>query len=268
MRPVPSRPRTASFGFAPIDADLETRIATLKSMSTLAQATGDAQLQPGWENGIQSYADAVWAAVRVLQDAGRAQLSDAAPYDVTIKTLLDAFNPANPVTQAAFAFSRSDVARGQAGPGWVTWKPIGNLYGMVNRAEWTLVKGDARALETARKNKDAMLNRVMALRAQVHPGSTVTPGTEWRSMTANESIPAATERWRIEGPVPADATIVPGSAPGSAPESAPGSTPSVPTALPAWAIPTGLAIATLVGLGLLARTHAARTPAAWQERGA
>lgn len=278
MRPVPSRPRIdprswSSFGFTPVDADLETRIATLKSFSSLAQATGDAPLQKGWENGIQGYADAVWAAVRVLQGAGRAQAmrrgmtglfttqvpENAAPYDAAIKTILDAFNPANPVTQAAFAFSRNDAARGQAGPGWVTWKPLGSLYGMVNGAGWTDVKGDAAALAFARDNKDKALNRIMVLRAQAHPGGPANPGTEWRSMTVNESMPAATERWKTEGPVPLPAGPARASGPG--PEStalATGSTPGEPDALPAWVLPAGLAVATVVTLGFLARANAAR----------
>ena len=282
MRPVPSRPRLdprswSSFGFTPVDADLETRIATLKSLSSLAQATGDAPLQKGWESGIQGYADAVWAAVRVLQDAGRAQRvvpnwktnaattvmslglrsgtsatdvpENTAPYEAAIKTILDAFNPANPVTQAAFAFSKDDAARGQAGPGWVTWKPLGNLDSIVNGAGWTDIKGDARALAIARGNKDAMLNRVMSLRTQARPGSSANPGTEWRSMTVNESVPAAAERWKTEGPVPQagpEGTVLPtGSAPGE------------PAALPTWVLPAGLAVATVVTLGLLARANAA-----------
>ena len=235
-------------------------------MSTLGQALGDAPLKAGWENGIQSYADAVWAAVRVLQGAGRAQATtgrgmtgffatqvpeNAAPYDAAIRTILDAFNPANPVTQAAFAFSRNDTARGQAGPGWVTWKSLGNLYSMVNGAGWTDVKGDAQALAIARGNKDTMLNRVMALCAQAHPGGPANPGTEWRSMTVNESMPAAAERWKTEGPIPSP------SGPASTALTT-GSTSGEPDALPTWLLPAGLAVATVVTLGLLARANAAR----------
>lgn len=114
--------------------------------------------------------------------------------------------------------------------------------------------GDAQALATVRGNKDTAMNRVMALRAQVHPGGPANPGAEWRSMTVNESVPAAVERWKTEGPVPPQAgpentALATRSAPGE---------PRAPDALPTWVLPTGLAVATVVALGLLARASAAR----------
>ena len=278
MRSVPSRPRMnpeswSSYGFTPVDGDLETRIATLKNLSSLAQATGDAPLEVGWESGVkapgvQSYADAIWASVRVLQDAAKVQVAqlgytgffpsqapeNAGPYNDAIKSILDTFNPASPNAPSAFAFSATDPARGQAGPGWVTWKPIGFLDGLLNGVSWA-PKGtaDATLMDKAKKSKDALLNRIASLRVQARPGSTAAPGTEWRALTVNESLPAAIERWKTEGPAPAGA-----GAPGAGPAdpNAPGAEPADPNALPTWAVPVGVGIAVIVGIGLISRANA------------
>ena len=275
MRSVPSR--TSRYGFTPEGGDLNERIKTLRGLSALGSSIGDRPLQQGWEKGIQSYADAVWGAVRVLQDAATAQRkvtnwmnvtndtpANGAPYEAAIKAILDKYNPASEAVQ-------STIQKGQKGAGWVTWNPLVSLgYGPIQEVSWTVSTGDGVRLGNARKAKDTLL---------AHLSSVVDPNRIYlqktypnRSLKVNESVKDAIARFAKEdapaaaAPVATEATetteapaateapastalaqVTTESAP--APSAAAPST-AAPDAMPAWFLPA-VAVAGAAGVALL-----------------
>lgn len=206
MRSVPSR--TSRYGFTPEGGDLNERIRTLRGLSTLARNIGDKPLQTGWENGIQSYADAVWSTVRVLQDAAAAQRkvtnwanittdtpANGAPYEAAIKAILDRYNPASDAVQ-------TQILKGQKGPGWVSWNPLSSLV-EVSQNNWTVSKGDSVRFSNAKKAKDALL---------VHFSSILDPNRIYlqktypnRSLKVDESLKDAIARFAKEDAAAAEA---------------------------------------------------------------
>ena len=287
MRSVPSR--TSRYGFTPEGGDLNERIRTLRGLSTLGRTIGERPLPKDWEKGIQSYADAVWGTVRVLQDAAAAQRkvtnwanvttdtpANAAPYEAAIKAILDIYNPASKKVQ-------DTIQKGQKGAGWVTWKDILALGNQVLYAasgiNWTDSKGDSVGFSKAQGAKDA-------LRAHLGPSSILAQqrkdlNTKYqgRSLKVDESYKDAIARF-VEEDAPAAAapaaaapaatdapaaTEAPAStalaqvttesapAPGAAaPTSAPGATApgAAPGAMPAWFLPA-VAVAGAAGVALL-----------------
>lgn len=168
MRPVPSRSSSrTSLGFTPTDGKLDERITSLKRFSPLASAYDGKPLDVGWEKKIQTYGDAVWGAIRVLQDAAKAQRrvysfatngykdvpENAAPYEEAMKRVLDQFNPDAPGVQGS-------IQKGEEGPGWVTWKTLPILSSLLNAGGlFGTAKGTEKEFENAKKSKDALLDR-------------------------------------------------------------------------------------------------------------
>jgi hypothetical protein len=168
MRSVPSR--TSRYGFTPTEGTPDERIKTLRSLSTLGRAVGDTKILPdGWEKGVKSYADAVWATVRVLQDAGKAQAdvstrfawgttkpANAEPYNVLITKILNKYNPAS--------YERQElIKKGEKGSGWVTWDDLGfGLVKIAQDAQWVIDVGNKNDLIRARQAKDALFTRLNA----------------------------------------------------------------------------------------------------------
>jgi len=278
MRPVPSLP--SRYGFTPADAPIEKRLETLRGLSTLARSLGDRPLQKGWEQGIQSYADAVWGAVRVLQDAGAAQRkvysawsntttdtpANAAPYDEAIARIVNDLAP---------AIVKTALQTGEQPGAWGEWNNVFKKVPFLlntKAVDWTTAKGNGAKLESARNAKEALLKRLPVLRQElVEAGGT---DNLTRLVKPTETVKEALERFKAPPAVPAPATA---SAPAPAPaapapaastDEGPTSTaltqpttasaqPDAPTpgapapdAMPAWLLPT-LAVAGAAGVALL-----------------
>jgi len=259
MRPVPSRTPTL-LGFTPATASTNERIQTLRGLSMLAKTVGDKPLAQGWEVGVQSYADAVWGAIRVLQDAAKNERrvytltgytdvpENAAPYEEAMKKILDQFNPSNEQIQKS-------IQKGTMGDGWVTWKPLTYLGNLLSSVPWARsgAKGDGRELDKAAKSKDALLKRIGTIRDGL--GSNLA-----RSVKVDESVKDAQARWTAEdtasasAPGPADASSTP--TPGTTDTSAPSTEQAEPSAgpatrgQPAWLMPALIGTA-VAGVALL-----------------
>lgn len=262
MRPVPSRSSRTSLGFTPADGRLDDRIASLKRFSPLAGAYDGKPLDMGWEKKIQTYGDVVWGAIRVLQDAAKAQRrvysltgykdvpEKAVPYEEAMKRILDQFNPDAPGVQGS-------IQKGEAGPGWVTWKTVPFLSSLLNTGGlFGTAKGTEREFENAKKSKDALLKQVEQIRSSLG-------GNVARSMKVDEPVAKAVERWKAEdeaaaaaptgGPTP-DSTLTDLARSDTTDPSRnePGlglPTPS-PEGAPRWLVPA-LVAATAAGVALL-----------------
>jgi len=262
MRSVPSRlSLRASLGFTPADGKLEDRITSLKRFSPLAGAYENKPLDVGWEKKIQSYADAVWGAIRVLQDAAKVQRrvytltgytdvpENAVPYEETMKRILDQFSPDSSGVQGS-------IQKGEKGPGWVTWKTLPFLSTLLNAGGlFGTAKGDGPKFENAKKSKDALLKQIDQIRAQL--GENLV-----RSMKVDEPVTKAVERWQAEDAAPAPSAssqeMLPSLTRSDAEQTAePGRTepgmglptPS-PEGTPPWLVPA-LVAATAAGVALL-----------------
>lgn len=281
MRPVPSR--ASRYGFTPTDAPIEERIKTLRGFSALARSLGDRPLQKGWEQGIQSYADAAWGAVRVLQDAGAAQRkvhswltnittdtpANAEPYNVAIKQILDALTPG--VVKTALQTGE------QPGP-WAEWGGVfDKVPSILQAVNWTVPQGDSTKLENAKKAKDTLNQRLVDLKKQLVDAG----GTSYlmRLVKPAEPMKEALARFKAPPAAPVSAAPVSSAPTPAAPAAAasvdeePASTaltqvttasaqqdPSAPgapapgapppDAMPKWLLPA-LAVAGAAGVALL-----------------
>jgi hypothetical protein len=205
MRSVPSR--ASRYGFTPTNAPIEKRIGTLRSLSTLARNLGDRPLQKGWEQGIQSYADAAWGAVRVLQDAAAAQRkvtsvwtnittdtpANAAPYDDAILKILNGLNPVVRAPETGVSGTWGDV--------------FDKVPFILQEANWTVAKGSGAKLESARKSKDALLTRLTALRGELINAGGAPYLT--RPVKPTETVKDAIARFKAPPAAPAPAASAP-----------------------------------------------------------
>lgn len=267
MRPVPSRSSShASLGSTPAEGKLEDRITSLKRFSPLAGAYEDKTLDAGWEKKIQTYGDAVWGAIRVLQDAAKAQRrvytstgytdvpENAVPYEETMKRVLDQFSPDSSGVQGS-------IQKGEKGPGWVTWKTLPFLSTLLNAGGlFGKAKGREQEFENAKRSKDALLKQVDQIRTSLGEGVT-------RSMKVDEPVDKAVARWKAEdeaaaaptGAPTSDTTLTDLARPNledaflptstGTPSSGPGDT-SDASQQPAWLLPA-LAATAAAGIALL-----------------
>jgi len=276
MRPVPSL--VSRYGFTPTGGALDARVRTLRGLSAVGSKIGDQTLQRGWEKGIQSYADAVWGAVRVLQDAGAAQRkvyalvtntttdtpANAAPYEAAVRTILDRYNPASENVQRA-------IQKGEKGAGWVTWRDLDALANLVGTGiNWVVPQGDSAAFDRAKKAKEALLAHLSSV--VLPQRATLMKAYPGRAMKVGESSEEATTRFAREdamatapaaaAPSPAAAVSTPTApAPAASTDEGPTSTAltqpdapapgaPAPDAMPKWLLPA-LAVAGAAGVALL-----------------
>ena len=289
MRSVPSR--TSRYGFTPTEGTPDERIKTLRSLSTLGRAVGDTKILPdGWEKGVKSYADAVWATVRVLQDAGKAQAdvstrfawgttkpANAEPYNVLITKILNKYNPAS--------YERQElIKKGEKGSGWVTWDDLGfGLVKIAQDAQWVIDVGNKNDLIRARQAKDALFTRLNAGGAievdatsidvmgsylkKTYPGRSLKVDEPYKDAIARfakedaaaaeakaAAAPAATAPAATQAPAateaPASTALAQVTTPTAATESAPAPGAAAPGAMPTWLLPA-LAVAGAAGVALL-----------------
>jgi hypothetical protein len=267
MRSVPSL--ASRYGFTPTDAPIGTRIETLRGLSALARSLGDRPLPKGWEQGIESYADAVWGAVRVLQDAGAAQRkvysaltntttdtpANAAPYDDAIARIVNGLAP---------------VTTGEQPGAWGKWNDVfGTGSSLLSQVNWTVARGDNAKLENARRAKDALLARLTALRQELVTAGGTPYLTRWVRPT--ETVKDALARFKAPPAAPAPAAPAPAAPAPAAPapattaltqvpsEAAPAAASEAPPeaggqtakpATPPWLLPA-LAVAGAAGVALL-----------------
>ena len=205
MRSVPSR--ASRYGFTPTDAPIGERIKTLRGLSALGQNIGDRPLQKGWEQGIQSYADAVWGAVRVLQDAAATQSNvytwrgygpvpaNAVPYDDAIARIVTELAPTLRPTVG-------EQPSGALGEWNDVFKKVPFLLGL-KTVNWTVAQGDSAKFESARKAKDALLTRLTALRQELVTAG----GTPYltRLVKPTETVKDALVRFKAPPAAPAPA---------------------------------------------------------------